>query len=143
MTGKISANAHDAVANGYLKKTARVIMNPDAMIDEGKKMVLQIFANGYQRIMPPIIPLLGDYGRTAILYELQSMFDGGYISEYDAYIGKKLAYVLTGGNAIAGTQVSEQYILDLEREAFLSLCGEEKTRARMAHMLQTGKRLQN
>ena len=143
MTGKVSANAHDAVANGYLKKTARVIMNPDAMIDEGKKMVLQIFANGYQRIMPPIIPLLGDYGRTAILYELQSMFDGGYISEYDAYIGKKLAYVLTGGNAIAGTQVSEQYILDLEREAFLSLCGEEKTRARMAHMLQTGKRLQN
>ena len=143
MTGKVSANAHDAVANGYLKKTARVIMNPDAMIDEGKKMVLQIFANGYQRIMPPIIPLLGDYGRTAILYELQAMLDGGFITEYDAFVGKKLAYVLSGGNATAGTQVSEQYVLDLEREAFLSLCGEEKTRDRMAHMLQTGKRLQN
>ena len=143
MTGAVSANAHDAIAKGYLKKTIRVIMNPDAMIDEGKKMVLQIFANGYQRLMPPIIPLLGDYGRTAILYELQAMLDGGFITVYDAYIGKKLAYVLSGGNATAGTQVSEQYILDLEREAFLSLCGEEKTRARMAHMLQTGKRLQN
>ena len=119
MTGVVSANAHDAIAKGYLKKTTRVIMNPDAMIDEGKKMVLQIFANGYQRLMPPIIPLLGDYGRTAILfYELQAMLDGGFISEYDAYIGKKLAYVLSGGNAVAGTQVSEQYILDLEREAF-------------------------
>jgi len=144
MTGGVSANAHDAIAKGYLKKnTTRVIMNPDAMIDEGKKMVLQIFANGYQRVMPPIIPLLGDYGRTAILYELQAMLDGRFITEYDAYIGKKLAYVLSGGNAVAGTLVSEQYILDLEREAFLSLCGEEKTRARMAHMLQTGQRLQN
>jgi len=143
MTGMVSANAHDAIAKGYLKKTTRVIMNPDAMIDEGKKMVLQIFANGYQRLMPPIIPLLGDYGRTAILYDLQAMLDGRFVTEYDAYIGKKLAYVLSGGNATAGSQVSEQYVLDLEREAFLSLCGEEKTRARMAHMLQTGKRLQN
>lgn len=143
MTGAVSANAHDAIAQGYLKKTARVIMNPDAMIDEGKKMVLQTFANGYQRLKPPIIPLLGDYGRTAILYELQAMLDGKFITEYDAYIGKKLAYVLSGGNATAGAQVREQYILDLEREAFLSLCGEEKTRARIAYMLQTGKRLQN
>lgn len=143
MTGAVSSSAHDAIAKGYLRKTARVIMNPDAMMDEGKKMVLQIFANGYQRIMPPMIPLLGDYGRTAILYELQAMLDGGFITEYDAHIGKKLAYVLSGGNATAGSQASEQYILDLEREAFLSLCGEEKTRARMAHMLQTGKRLQN
>ena len=143
MTGMVSTNAHDAIAKGYLKKTTRVIMNPDAMIDEGKKMVLQIFANGYQRIMPPIIPLLGDYGRSAILYELQAMLDGGFITEYDAYIGKKLAYVLSGGNVTAGTQVSEQYILDLEREAFLSLCGEEKTSERIVHMLQTGKRLQN
>ena len=143
VTGTVSANAHDAIAKGYLKKTDRVIMNPDAMLDEGKKMVLQIFANGYQRRIPPRIPLLGDYGRTAILYELQAMLDGGYITEYDAHIGKKLAYVLSGGNATAGTQVSEQYLLDLEREAFLSLCGEEKTRARIAHMLQTGKRLQN
>lgn len=143
MSGAVSANAHDAIAKGYLKKTARVIMNPDAMLDEGKKMVLQIFANGYQRLAPPLIPLLGDYGRTAILFELQAMLDGGYISEYDAHIGKKLAHVLSGGNATAGTQVSEQYILDLEREAFLSLCGEAKTRERIAHMLQTGKRLQN
>lgn len=143
MTGVVSANAYDAIAKGYLTKSTRVIMNPDAMIDEGKKMVLQIFANGYKRPMPPSIPLLGDYGRTAIFYELQAMLDGGFITEYDACIGKKLAYVLSGGNATAGTQVSEQYILDLEREAFLSLCGEEKTRARMAYMLQTGKRLQN
>jgi 3-hydroxyacyl-CoA dehydrogenase len=143
MTGMVSANAHDAIVKGYLKKTDRVIMNPDAMIDEGKKRVLQIFANGYQRLMPPLIPLLGDYGRTAILYELQAMLDGAFITEYDAYVGKKLAYVLSGGNATTGTQVNEQYILELEREAFLSLCGEEKTRARIAHILQTGKRLQN
>lgn len=143
MTGSVSASAQDAIAKGYLKKTSRVIMNPDAMIDQGKKMVLQIFDNGYQRLIPPMIPLLGDYGRTAILYELQAMLDGGFVTEYDAYIGKKLAYVLTGGNATTGVQASEQYILDLEREAFLSLCGEENTCARIAYMLQTGKRLQN
>lgn len=143
MMGMVSKNAHDAITKGYLNSTARVIMNPDAMIEEGKKMVLQMFENGYQRPIPSALPVLGDYGRTAILYDLQAMLDGGFISEYDAYIGKKLASVLSGGNAVAGTIVGEQYILDLEREAFMSLCGEEKTRERIQHMLQTGKRLQN
>ncbi len=143
MTGAVSKNAYDAIEKGYLSPTTQITMNPDAMIENGKKMVLQTYENGYRRLMPPIIPVLGDYGRTSILYELQGMVDGNFITEFDAYIGKKLAYVLSGGDAVAGTIVSEQYILDLEREAFLSLCGEAKTLERINYMLQTGKRLQN
>ena len=69
--------------------------------------------------------------------------EGLYISDYDAAIGKKLAYVLTGGDVEQNTLVTEQYILDLEMEAFMSLCGEEKTQARIKHMLETGRPLRN
>jgi 3-hydroxyacyl-CoA dehydrogenase len=69
--------------------------------------------------------------------------DGLYISDYDAIIAKKVAYVLTGGDVEQNTLVTEQYILDLEREAFMSLCGEEKTQARIKHMLETGRPLRN
>lgn len=143
MMGMVSKNAHDAISKNYLSSSTHVIMNSDAMIENAKRMVLQMYENGYQRPMPPKIQILGDYGRTAILYELQAMRDGGFITEHDEYIGKKLAYVLSGGNAVAGSLVGEQYILELEREAFMSLCGEEKTRDRINHMLRTGKRLQN
>ena len=71
------------------------------------------------------------------------MKEGGYITEYEAHIAGKLAYVLTGGDISSPTWVDEQYILDLEREAFLSLCGEQKTQARMWNILQTGKPLRN
>jgi 3-hydroxyacyl-CoA dehydrogenase len=71
------------------------------------------------------------------------MREGGYISEYDEHIGKKLATVLCGGSVPNGTRRTEQDFLDLEREAFLSLCGEEKTMARIMHMLETGKPLRN
>ena len=68
---------------------------------------------------------------------------GGYISEYDTVVGEKLAHILSGGRLIGAQKVSEQYLLDLEREAFLSLCGQTKTQERMQHMLKTGKALRN
>jgi 3-hydroxyacyl-CoA dehydrogenase len=68
---------------------------------------------------------------------------GGYISDYDAFIGEKLAHILSGGKLSGTPQVSEQYLLDLEREAFLSLCGRKETQARIQHMLKTGKALRN
>ncbi len=74
---------------------------------------------------------------------LWSMHKGGYITDYDVVVGKKLAGILSGGKLSAESEVSEQYLLDLEREAFLSLCGDPRTQARMQHMLKTGKPLRN
>ena len=71
------------------------------------------------------------------------MHKGGYITDYDVVVGKKLAAILSGGKLSGETEVSEQYLLDLEREAFLSLCGDSRTQARMQHMLKTGKPLRN
>jgi 3-hydroxyacyl-CoA dehydrogenase len=71
------------------------------------------------------------------------MVRGGFISEYDAHVARKLAYVITGGDLTRPTLVSEQYLLDLERDAFVSLCGERKTQERIQHMLKTGKPLRN
>jgi 3-hydroxyacyl-CoA dehydrogenase len=71
------------------------------------------------------------------------MREGGYISQYDEHVAKKVAHIMTGGNLPDGSEVTEQHILDLEREAFVSLCGEPKTQARMEYMLKTGKPLRN
>jgi len=138
----VSANAFDAAAKALISDESKVVMNPDALLDVAKESVL-VLAKGYIAPAPASIPLLGDYGRAILLEELNNMYAGGFISEHDAHIGKKTAFVLTGGGAVTGTVSDEQYILDLEREAFVSLCGEEKTRQRIAHMLNTGKQLKN
>jgi 3-hydroxyacyl-CoA dehydrogenase len=89
------------------------------------------------------IPVLGESALSAIKLGIHMMVRAGYISEYDAHVAKKLAYVITGGDLSHKTLVSEQYLLDLEREAFVSLCGEKKTQERIQHMLKTGKPLRN
>jgi 3-hydroxyacyl-CoA dehydrogenase len=85
----------------------------------------------------------GDGGRAAIKYMANTMSQGGFITAYEEYIAGKLAYILTGGDVLSGAMVTEQQMLDLEREAFVSLCGEKKTQERITHMLKTNKPLRN
>jgi 3-hydroxyacyl-CoA dehydrogenase len=92
---------------------------------------------------PARFPVAGPDGRAVLELTAYTLRNAGYASDYDLHLARKLAYVLTGGALPAGTPVPEQYLLDLEREAFLQLCGQPKTQARMAHMLQKNRPLRN
>ncbi len=142
--GKVATSAEEAKQMGFFAPSDRVVMNRDQLIAEAKRTVLQMVAEGYR---PPvrgkIIYAAGERMLAALRVALYSMVQGKYASEHDAVVGGKLAYVLCGGNLTSPTWVDEQYILDLEREAFISLCGEEKTRERISHFLNTGKILRN
>lgn len=142
---KIGTSAHESVRYGYLRPAQTTILVQGARrLDVAKAKVLELASRGY--VAPQMrteIPAVGSAGLAAIKVQLHVMREGGYISEHDQRIGSKLAYVLCGGDFSGLQRVSEQYILDLEREAFLSLCGEAKTVARIEHMLKTGKPLRN
>jgi 3-hydroxyacyl-CoA dehydrogenase len=98
---------------------------------------------GYQPPRPRPIRVMGVDGRAVLEYAVYTRHKAGYITDYDLVVANKLAHVLTGGEVLPDTELSEQDILDLEREAFLSLCGDHRTQARMEHMLKTGKPLRN
>ncbi len=142
--GKVATSAEEAKQMGFFAPSDRIVMNRDQLIAEAKRTVLEMVAEGYR---PPargkIIYAAGERMLAALRVALYSMVQGKYASEHDAVVGGKLAYILCGGNLTAPTWVEEQYILDLEREAFISLCGEEKTRERISHFLNTGKILRN
>ena len=140
---KVATSAEEARAMGYLRPHEGVSMNRDHQIADAKALALGLSASGYRPAAPRKLGLPGATGRAAIKSGLWGMVQAGQISEYDAHIGKKIAHVLTGGNIPTGGKVSEQDLLDLEREAFLSLCGEEKTMARIQHMLMNNKPLRN
>lgn len=140
---KVSGSAHEAKANKFLKQDDRIVMNSDYLISEGKKEVIHLFDAGFVPKFPKDIIVTGPTGMASMVTAVEYMKEAKYISEYDAYIGKKLAFILSGGDVIAGTAVGEQMILDLEREVFLSLCGEKKTQERIMGMLKTGKAVRN
>ncbi len=141
---KVSTSGHDAQRLGYLRPgTDRIVMMEDARISEAKRRVLELELDGYRVQPEERIAVAGEAGRAVLMTGVHAMRYGGYISDHDFLIATKLAFVLTGGCLPAGARVSEQYLLDLEREAFLSLCGEPKTQARMHHMLTKGKPLRN
>ena len=140
---KVATSAAEARSMGILNPQDRIIINREHLLTEAKREVLHMSAAGY---MPPAPELIYAAGRDmygAMKIGAWSFKEGKYITEYDAHIATKLAYIMAGGDLSKPTWVSEQYILDLEREAFLSLCGEEKTQARMWSLLQTGKPLRN
>jgi 3-hydroxyacyl-CoA dehydrogenase len=142
--GKVSTSAKDAQQLGYLRRTDRSTMNQDRLLYDAKQTALAMLAEGYAPARPrDDIPVLGERGLAAAETQVYNLRAGDFISDHDALILKKLATVLAGGRVPPGTRVSEQYLLDLEREAFLSLCGERKSQARMQHMLKTGKPLRN
>lgn len=141
---KVSTSALEARRLGYTRETDSYSMNRDHLIGDAKNAALCLAKGGY--CAPRArknIPVLGEPGIANLVVGLHLMREAGYISEYDALIGRKLAHVLCGGDLSSKTLVSEQYLLDLEREAFLSLLGERKTQERMKHMLETGKPLRN
>ena len=142
---KVATSAAEAFDLGLLRKNKdRNVMNAKRVIAEAKQEVLRLNEEGYsQPAHRNNITVLGRTGLGTLTVGVESFVAGGYISAHDAKIAKKIAYVMCGGDLSAVTQVSEQYLLDLEREAFLSLCGEKKTLERIQAMLQTGKPLRN
>ena len=144
-TAKVSTSAYEAFDFGVLQKGKDVVVvNKDRQIATAKAYAKLLAESGYTRpIQRTDIKVLGKQALGMFLVGTDSMEAGRYISEHDKKIANKLAYVMAGGDLSEATQVSEQYLLDLEREAFLSLCTERKTLERIQHMLKTGKPLRN
>ncbi|MEO6832181.1 MAG: enoyl-CoA hydratase/isomerase family protein, partial [Chitinophagaceae bacterium] len=144
-TAKVATSAQEAFEMSILRKGIDGIsMNPDRRVADAKRKVLSLHESGYtQPIQRTDIKVQGRGGLGPILTGTHGMWRGGYISEYDKFIAEKLAYVMCGGDLSQPTLVSEQYLLDLEREAFLSLAGQRKTLERLQSILQTGKPLRN
>jgi 3-hydroxyacyl-CoA dehydrogenase len=141
--GKVSTSAADARRLGILRDVDRVTMNRDRLLADAKAYALAR-AEDYVRPQPPSAIRVGGAGLLAALkLGVHLAWRAGRISDHDALIGRKLAWILAGGDAPHETTLTEQQLLDLEREAFLSLCGERKTQERMAHTLKTGKTLRN
>ncbi|HJZ69536.1 MAG TPA: enoyl-CoA hydratase-related protein, partial [Blastocatellia bacterium] len=141
---RVSASAVEARELGFLRETDPITMNRDRLIEDAKQTALAMAREGYTQPHPRTdIPVLGEPALSAIKLAVHMMVRGRFISEYDAHVARKLAYIITGGDLSHKTLVSEQYLLDLEREAFVSLCGEKKTQERIQHMLKTGKPLRN
>ena len=119
-------------------------MNRDRVLHDAKELALARVREGYQRPVPRTAILVGGEGLLAALkVGVHLAWRGGFISDHDKLIGNKLAWIMAGGSLPHPTTVGEQYLLDLEREAFLSLCGERKTLERIQHTLKTGKPLRN
>ncbi len=127
----------------YLRADDRVSMDADAQIAEAKKLALGLVAGGYRAPKPKRFKLPGPSGRATIEMQLYDFNQGGFATDHDVVVGKRIAHVLTGGDIPSNSWVDEQHILDLEREGFLSLCGEAGTQARIQHFLTTGKILRN
>ena len=141
--GKVSGSAHEAQALGLLRSGDGISMNRDRLIADAKARVLRMAAAGYQKPEPAKVFALGNRGLATLKIGMHQMKRGGFISDHDFAIGSKLAFILCGGDCNSVQEVGEETILDLEREAFLSLCGERKTLERIQHMLQKGKPLRN
>jgi 3-hydroxyacyl-CoA dehydrogenase len=140
---KVSTSAMEARQAGLLRAQDRIVVPREALLYEARQMVLDMAAEDYTPPSPPMLRVVGRSGYANFLAGLHNMMMARQISQYDQHVGRKLAYVLSGGDVPDGSSVSEQHLLDLEREAFLSLCGEPKTQERMRHMLERGQPLRN
>jgi 3-hydroxyacyl-CoA dehydrogenase len=140
---KVATSAEEARGMNILGPADRIVLNRDHLLTEAKKEVLHMVAAGYKPPAPEMIYAAGRDALAAIRIGAWMFAEGKYITQYDHHIAGKLAYVMCGGELTRPQWVSEQYILDLEREAILSLFGDERTQARMWNILQTGKPLRN
>ena len=144
---KVSASAEDARNLGLLRPADFISMNGDRLVADAKAAALALVEEDYRPALAsptePSIRVLGEELIAGAKLAIHMMLRGEYISEYDAHVARKLANVLAGGPLTESQLVSEQYLLDLERETFVSLCGERKTQERVAHTLKTGKPLRN
>jgi 3-hydroxyacyl-CoA dehydrogenase len=148
---KVGASAEECRELGYLRREDGVSLNRDRLVADAKTAALALVRGGWKPLaaspaegaQTTQIKVLGEQFLAAAKLAIHMMVRGGYASEHDALVGRKLAHILAGGALSAPQTVSEQYVLDLEREAFVSLCGEKKTQERIAHTLKTGKPLRN
>ena len=140
---KVSSSAADARALGFLGPLDRIVFNRDYLIGEAKKEVLRMLSDGYAPPVQKKIKVLGDTARGLVDIKISDMQLGGFISEFDGVLARRVALVVSGGDARYGSEVEEEVILKLEREAFIDLLKEKKTHARVEHMLRTGKPLRN
>jgi 3-hydroxyacyl-CoA dehydrogenase len=139
----VSMSAAQAMGNGFLGQADRIVFNRDNLIGEAKKEVLKMVDDGY---VPPVkqpLIVMGDAGQGMVNAEIFNMLNGKFLSDYDAFLAKRIAFVMSGGEVKVGSAVDEDTILKLERDAFVDFCKEEKTIARIDHMLKTGKPLRN
>ncbi|HKM86677.1 MAG TPA: 3-hydroxyacyl-CoA dehydrogenase NAD-binding domain-containing protein [Terriglobales bacterium] len=143
-TAKVATSAEEARGLGFLSDSDWITMNRERVLSDAKARALELVGAGYE---PPVmrtdIPAPGENILAALKMGVYLMRQGGYVSDHEQKLGTKIAEVLCGGNVTPGTPVSEQYLLDLEREAFKSLCGEKKTQERIQFTLKTGKALRN
>ena len=148
---KVGTSAEECRDLGYLRREDGVSMNRDRLVADAKEAALALVRGGYKPLaatwqegaQATQIKVLGEQFLAGAKLAIHMMLRGGYASEYDAHVGRKLASILAGGPLTSPQMVSEQYVLDLEREAFVSLCGEKRTQERIAHTLKTGKPLRN
>jgi 3-hydroxyacyl-CoA dehydrogenase len=143
-TAKVSTSAHEAKGLGYLRPGDGISLNRKRQLADAKSKVLALSAAGYtQPIQQTNIKVMGKSSLALFEAGITGMQYGAYISDHDAKIARKLAWVMSGGDLSSPTEVSEQYLLDLEREAFLSLTGEQKTLERIHSIIFKGKPLRN
>ena len=143
-TAKVATSAHEARGLGFLSDSDRITMNRERVLSDAKARALELVRTGYEPPVPRTdIPAPGENLLAALKMGVHLMRQGDFITDYEVKLGGKIAEVLCGGNVTPGTPISEQYILDLEREGFKSLCGEKKTQERIQFTLKTGKTLRN
>ncbi len=144
-TAKVATSAQEAFDMGILRKGHdEVVMNIGRRIAEAKRSVIEIHAEGYAiPVQRTDVKVMGRLGLGAMYAGINGMWRGGYATDHDALVARKLAYVMCGGDLSSQSLVSEQYLLDLEREAFLSLCGEKKTLERLQSVLKNGRPIRN
>ncbi len=140
---KVSTSAAEARAMGLFASADRITVNRERLLLDAKAQAQTLAESGYMHTQPRTIPAPGASALAMMETGVFLMGEAGYASEHDQKVARWIAYVLAGGRVTAGTPLSEQYLLDLEREAFLSLCGERKTQERIAFTLKTGKPLRN
>jgi 3-hydroxyacyl-CoA dehydrogenase len=143
-TAKVATSASEARAYGFLSDSDVITMNRDRVLSDAKARTLELLRGGYQAPVPRTnVPAPGENLLATLKMGVYLMRQGEFITEYEVKLANKICEVLCGGNITPGTSVSEQYLLDLEREAFKSLCGEKKTQERIQFTLKTGKTLRN
>lgn len=140
---KVATGAEDAKRHRYLLPSDGISLNPDHLLYHAKQRALGMARAGYLPPRPRTFRAAGLDAAKTIGMRAWSLVEGGHASEHDALVAKHIGHILCGGTSAAGAELSEQDILDLECEAFLSLCGEEKTQERIEHTLKTGKPLRN
>jgi len=140
---KVSTSAAEARANGFLGPQDRIVFNRDLLIGEAKKEVLKMVEAGYAPPVKRPLKVFGESAQGMVHGELHNMQSGGFVSEYDVYLARRIAFVISGGEVRANSLIDENVILTLERQAFVEFVQQEKTQARIEHMLKTGKPLRN